>query len=99
MYITVKQLAEKINNLERFTPEEFYTCSVPKNEPDTEYQQYIADIYHCSGTWGQKMTEEEMYISLVEWEKEKDPGDYSPSPHLFRECCEYWNELCELYPS
>ena len=75
------------------------TCSVPKTETDNDYQQYIADIYHCSETWGQKMTEEEMYISLVEWEKEKCPGDYSPSPYLFRQCCEYWNHLCDIYPS
>lgn len=95
MYITVSQLAEKLNNLERFTPEELQN----EPEPDNDYKQYIADVYHCSGTWGQKMTEEEMLLDLTETEKQKDPGDYSPSPYLFRECCEYWNHLCDIYPS
>lgn len=50
MYITVKQFAEKVNNLERFTPEEL----IPETEND--YTQWIADVYHCSEIWGQKMT-------------------------------------------
>ena len=74
-------------------------CSVPKNEPDDRYKQWIADVYHCSETWGQKMTEEEMLLDLTETEKQKDPGDYSPAPYLFKECCEYWNYLCDIYPS
>ena len=61
--------------------------------------QYIADVYHCSGEWGTTMTEEDMYISMVEWNKEKDPDDYGPDPSLFRECAAYWNKLCELYPN
>ena len=99
MYITVNQLAEKINNLERFKPEEFCTGSVPKTETDDRYKQWIADVYHCSETWGQKMTEEEMLLDLTETEKQKDPGDYSPSPYLYRECCKYWNHLCDMYPN
>ena len=97
MYITVKELANKINNLERFTPEELH--HEPEKETGNDYKQYIADVYHCSGIWGQKMTEEEMHINLVEWKKDTCPDEYSPSPHLFKECCEYWNQLCDAYPN
>ena len=83
--ITPENFADAWNDIIR-------TCSA-------NWQQYIADVYHCSDEWGQKMTEEEMYISLVEWEKEKFTDDYSPAPYLFRECCKYWNELCDAYPN
>lgn len=69
------------------------------NITDNEYTQYIADIYHCSDIWGQKYTDMEMYIELMETQKQKTPGDYSPDPFLFQECAAYWNELCELYPN
>lgn len=76
-----------------------YTELIEKGRQLRNARQYIADVYHCSDIWGQKMTEDEMRTSLVEWEKEKDDDEYSPSPHLFRECCEYWNELCDMYPN
>lgn len=97
MYITVKELANKINNLERFIPEELH--QEPEKETENDYTQWIADVYHCSDIWGQKMTYDEMHIMLTEHEKEKDPEDYSPAPHLFKECCEYWNSLCDMYPN
>lgn len=93
MYITVQQLANKINNLERFEPEEL------KPETDTQYRQYIADLYHCSDCWGQKVTEDEMRTNLEEWNKETDPEEYVPAPYLFRQCAAYWNELCDAYPN
>ena len=61
-------------------------------------EQWIADIYHCSDCWGQKMTEDDMFTLLTESEKEKFSDDYSPDPSLYRECAKYWNELCDLYP-
>ena len=62
-------------------------------------RQWVADCYHCSEIWGQKMTEYEMYIDLFETERQKDPGDYSPDPSLFPECLAYWNALCDAYPN
>ena len=70
---------------------------VPVSKNDIE--QWVADVYHCSDIWGQKMTEDDMFALLTEHEKEKDPEDYSPSPYLFKECCEYWNQLCDMYPN
>lgn len=64
-----------------------------------DYKQYIADVYHCSDSWGCKMTVEEMYIDLVESNKEKDPDDYCPDPATAALCAEYWNSLCEMYPA
>lgn len=64
-----------------------------------DYQQWIADSYHCSDIWGQKMTEEEMLLELTETLDWKDPGDYSPNPALYRECTTYWNALCDAYPN
>lgn len=97
MYITVKELANKINNLERFIPEELH--HEPEKETDNNYKQWVADSYHCSEIWGQKMTEEEMLLELTETLSWKDPEDYSPDPSLYRECCEYWNSLCDMYPN
>ncbi len=65
---------------------------------DTEYKQWIADLYHCSDCWGQTMTPEEMRIDLIESLHMKDPDNYSPDPSLYRECAAYWNELCAAYP-
>ena len=67
-------------------------------DPEPEYIQYIADCYHCSDCWGEKMTVDDMRISLIEWNKEKDPGDYCPDPSLARECADYWNHLCDMFP-
>lgn len=63
-----------------------------------DYKQWIADVYHCSDCWGQKMTDDEMRTTLIEAQKEKFPDDYSPDPSLFRECAAFWNDLCEAYP-
>jgi hypothetical protein len=61
-------------------------------------KQYIADIYHCSDSWGIKMTDDDMYLSLIEWNKETEPGEYCPEPYQYKECAMYWNKLCDLYP-
>ena len=63
------------------------------------YKQYIADVYHCSECFGEKMTEEDMRINLIEWNREADPGDYVPDPALYKQCAAYWNELCERFPN
>jgi len=63
-----------------------------------DYQQWIADYYHCSDIWGQKQTQEEMKIQLTETLNFKNPGDYSPDPSLYKQCARYWNELCERFP-
>ena len=68
----------------------------PDLEP--EYMQYIADCYHCSDIWGEKMTVEDMRINLIEWNKDTDPGDYCPDPSLAEECAHYWNHLCDMFP-
>lgn len=67
-------------------------------DPEPEYIQYIADSYHCSDCWGEKMTVDDMRISLIEWNKEKNPEDYCPDPSLARECADYWNHLCDMFP-
>ena len=64
-----------------------------------DWQQWIADLYHCSDCWGQRMTDDEMRLDLEETLKEKDPDDYSPDPDLAPECAAYWNELCEMFPN
>ena len=66
---------------------------------DDECAQWIADVYHCSDSWGQTMTDEAMRILLIETAQEKFPEDYSPDPSLYRECAAYWNELCEAHPN
>lgn len=68
-------------------------------ENRTDYRQWIADVYHCSGCWGEKMTEDDMHVTLTEAALEKCPGEYSPDPSLARECSLFWNELCDLYPN
>lgn len=64
-----------------------------------DWKQWIADVYHCSECWGQKMTDDEMFLDLTENMKQKDPDDYSPDPSLYKECAAYWNELCDAYPN
>ena len=66
---------------------------------NNKWKQWIADVYHCSECWGQKMEPYDMLRCLIETLREKDPDDYSPDPSLYRECTEYWNELCDLYPN
>lgn len=66
---------------------------------NNEMLQWIADVYHCSDCWGQRMTVDEMRIMLTETMHEKWPGDYSPDPDLAPECTAYWNELCDMYPA
>jgi hypothetical protein len=64
-----------------------------------DYKQWIANTYHCSGCWGQKMTEFEMLLDLAESRRQADPDDYVPDISLYHECMEYWNELCDRYPN
>ena len=64
-----------------------------------DYRQWIADAYHCSACWGQKMTDKEMLLDLAEARRQTDPDDYVPDIMLYHECAAYWNELCEAYPS
>lgn len=61
-------------------------------------QQWIADVYHCSEIWGQRMTYADMRVELKESNLEKDPDDYCPPVSMYRICTDYWNELCELFP-
>lgn len=63
------------------------------------YKQWIADVYHCSENWGQKITVKEMYIELSESRKQCSPDDYVPDKRLSKQCADYWNKLCELYPA
>ena len=70
-----------------------------KHAFDNECRQWIADVYHCSDTWGEKQTQKSMLCMLREVEKEKDPDDFSPHPSLYRQCAAYWNELCIAYPN
>ena len=62
-------------------------------------RQYIADSYHCSGTWGQKVTAEDMKTNLEQWQLETDPEEYCPPIELYIICASYWNELCDMYPN
>ena len=94
MYITVGQLADKINNLEHFTPSEIRQ----ESELD-KAKQYIADVYHCSDVWGEKVTVAEMIVNLTEWNNEKDIGEYCPPVSLAPILAIYWNELCDMYPN
>jgi hypothetical protein len=71
--------------------------AIEKRDVNGDYKQWVADSYHCSGTWGQKMTELEMLIELAETRRQTDPGEYVPDITLYRECCEYWNQLCDAY--
>ena len=63
-----------------------------------DWRQWIADVYHCSGTWGEKTTAEDIRIMLQETALEKAPGDYSPDPSMAPACAAYWNDLCDMYP-
>ena len=63
-----------------------------------DYQQWIANVYHCSECWGQKMTDEEMLLGLAESRRQADPDDYVPDIMLYKECAAYWNELCDRFP-
>ena len=63
---------------------------------NTDYKQYIADIYHCCEAWGQKVTEEEMRINIASWREEFDD---CPRHLPVKACTRYWNELCDMYPN
>ena len=76
-----------------------YTGLIEKGRHLRNARQYIADVYHCSDTWGQKMTEDEMKANLEQWQQETDPEDGCPVPELYKECTRYWNELCDMYPN
>jgi exopolyphosphatase/pppGpp-phosphohydrolase len=62
------------------------------------YKQFIADLYHCSNMWGEKVTEKEMLYELTEYTREKEKDDYCPKISLYKKCAAYWNQLAELYP-
>ena len=67
---------------------------------EIEYaRQWIADVYHCSDCWGEKMSDEDMKILLEESHDEADLDDYTPPVGMFHELAEYWNELCERHPN
>ena len=85
----------------QFSPEEFQQETKPAftAEEVEKALQWVADVYHCSEIWGTRQTEEEMLTELQESQKQKNPGDYSPDPALFRECAAYWNKLAEMYPN
>lgn len=76
-----------------------YAYLIEKGEELRKARQYIADLYHCSDCWGQKMTEDEMHTNLEEWQRETDSDEYCPVPDLYMECAAYWNELCDMYPN
>ena len=61
-------------------------------------RQFIADIYHCSDSWGVKQSEQDMYENLLAWNKEITDG-YVPPVESYKECTIAWNKLCDLYPS
>ena len=77
----------------------YHECMRRQDEVTGDWQQWIADVYHCSDCWGCKMTDEEMLLDLVESRKHADFDDYVPDPTLYKECAAYWNELCEAYPN
>ena len=64
-----------------------------------DWKQWVADVYHCSGCWGQKMTDEEMLLDLAETRRQADPDDYVPDIMLYHECATYWNSLCDVHPN
>lgn len=64
-----------------------------------DWQQWVADVYHCSECWGCKQTNFSMFVELMETMMQKDRDDYSPHPSLAAECAAYWNELCAMYPN
>ena len=66
---------------------------------DDKCKQWLADVYHCCETWGEKETSKTMFIMLAEHMKQKDPENFSPHPSLCRECAAYWNKLCDAYPN
>lgn len=83
------------------TTKDYFDCIHEMQERDLagDWRQWIADMYHCSECWGQKMTELEMLLDLAETRRQADPDDYVPDIMLYHECAEYWNELCDAYPN
>lgn len=63
-----------------------------------DYKQFVADLYHCSETWGTIMTVKDMYILLSEYIKTKEPDEYCPKLEQAKQCAIYWNKLAKLYP-
>lgn len=61
-----------------------------------DYKQFVADLYHCSESWGQKVTEEDMAINIKSWKEEFDD---CPERLPVKACTRYWNELCDMYPN
>jgi len=79
----------------------YFECLRQMQERDLSgnWQQWVADVYHCSDAWGQKMTDEEMLLDLAETRRQADPDDYVPDIMLYHECAAYWNQLCDAYPN
>ena len=66
---------------------------------NNDWQQWIADTYHCGENWGIRITVSQMRTALIESRKWADPDDYVPDPSLASECAAYWNDLCDRYPN
>lgn len=108
LYAIATDENENIYHVFRNADRNLYTAIPEQNiaeDPETDSNslenalQWVADVYHCSDIWGQVITNYEMLLCLTESEKQKFPGDYSPDPSLYRQCCKYWNQLAELYPN
>lgn len=93
-------MSNSVLNLSDAARKEYFSILQEMKNRDLtgDWQQWVADMYHCSDCWGQKMTDEEMLLDLAETRRQADPDDYVPDIMLYRECAAYWNELCELYP-
>ena len=79
----------------------YFNCieRMKKSGLSGDYKQWIADVYHCSECWGNKMTDEEMLLDLAETRRQADPDEYVPDIMLYKECAAYWNRLCDMYPN
>lgn len=65
---------------------------------ESNYKQFIADIYHCSDCWGIKQSEHEMLANLEQWRQEIGQEEYCPDLSQAAACVAYWNHLCDIYP-
>ena len=65
----------------------------------TEVLQWVADVFFCCDRERETMTEKDMYITLIEAQREKFQDDFSPDPSCAALCAEYWNQLLEAYPN
>ena len=100
MAFSIKREATEIVLTDNELALAYFECLRRMQERDKhgDYKQWIADVYHCSGCWGQKQTDEEMLLELAESRRQADPEDYVPDIDLYQECAAYWNDLCDRYP-